>query len=125
MMCEQAELNLRTKAARGVNRDSVEELCQLLRGRGWTAAREIMRLRPEWNERFIRLLVRGAERRIMSYPGSPGYRLTAECTLEDIDEIARAGQVRIHQGRDMARTGIAFLRLAAAMRHTTPPLPRG
>ncbi len=107
----QAELNLRTKAARTVSRDSVEELCQLLRGRRWLTAGQLSALRPKWNERFIRLLARAARPRVVSSPGSAGYCLAGEVTD---DELLHAGRSQISQGRDMARSGIGYLRVLQA-----------
>lgn len=112
----QPELNLREKAARAVNRDSVEELCQLLRGRGWMKAADLSRLRPQWNERFIRLLANASEGRVLSYPGSPGYRLTEEVSQEDSGMIDHASAALIAQGRDMWRRGIRFRRIGALRR---------
>ena len=109
----QPELNLRQKSARAVNRDSVEELCGLLRGREWTTARDLQRLRPLWSERFIRLLANASEGRVLSYPGSPGYRLAEGA---EIAEIAHASAALIAQGKDMWRRGIIFRRLAGLRR---------
>lgn len=83
MTAEQAELNLRTKAARVVNRDSIEEFCQLLRHRGWMTVKRIQWHRPDWNERFIRLLANASKGRVLSHPGSAGYRLTIEASAEE------------------------------------------
>jgi hypothetical protein len=115
MIAEQAELNLRAKAARGVNRDSIEELCQLLRGRGWVTSRQIQTLRPDWNERFIRLLARGSRARVVSGPGTPGYCLTDETDDADLEH---AGRSLLSQGRDMSRSGIAYLRIFALRKKT-------
>ena len=117
----QPELNLRTKAARAVNRDSVEELCQLLRGRKWMTAREIQTYRPQWTERFIRALAEWSQRRVLSYPGSPGYRLTEELSAQEIEMLDHAGNSMISQGRQMARRGIGFRRLAALRRKAAEP----
>ena len=105
----QAEFNLRSKEARkGVNKDAITELCQLLRGRGWVTARELQALRPEWNERFIRLLADNARPAVLSAPGTPGYCLSSEASDE---ELQHTGRRQISQGRHMARSGIAYLRI--------------
>lgn len=119
MIAEQAELNLRLRARRTVTQDAAEELYQLLRGRGWVTAAEIERLRPEWarpDHRFVRLLASAAQGRVLSFPGSPGYRLTAELTAEEIDQLDHAGNARISQGRDLMRSGIRLRRIAALRR---------
>lgn len=117
----QAELNLREKAARAVNRDSIEELCQLLRGRGWVTARELQAVRPQWNERFIRLLASAARPRILSGPGSPGYCLTDEASDAELEHAANCQK---SQGRDMLRIGIKYSRIFA-LRKVTEAETRG
>jgi hypothetical protein len=115
---DQAELALRTSPALAgrVTRDSVAELCGLLRGRGWVTAREIQRWRPHWRDRFIRLLANESAGRIVSFPGSPGYRLAEDLPAHDIATLDHAAAALIHQGRDMVRRGIKFRRLAALRR---------
>lgn len=107
MIAEQAELSLRLKAARGVNRDSIEELCGLLQGRGWVTARDLRRLRPLWQDRFIRLLANAAGGRVLSYPGSPGYRLTGEASAEERE--CAVAKLR-HQAREMGERASAIAR---------------
>ena len=75
------------RAARGVSAENITQLCQLLRGHGWMTAREIRGLRPEWDERIIRRLASASGFRIISYPGSPGYRLAEEMTQAEIEEM--------------------------------------
>ncbi len=106
----QPELNLRLKAARGVNRDSVAELCGLLRGRGWVTARALQALRPEWTERFIRALAKWSEGRVISGPGMPGYCLSEE--VSDAD-LRRAANTLISQGKEMEERGIVYRHLLA------------
>ena len=113
--CE-PELNLRMRAARGVSAENVTQLCQLLRGHGWMTAREIRGLRPEWDERIIRRLASASGFRIISYPGSPGYRLAEDMTQAEIEEMEHAGAAMISQARDMMHRGIRFKRLAAVRR---------
>lgn len=107
------ELPLRMKAAKAVNRDSVEELCGLLRGRGWVLCSHLRELRPDWNERFIRLLANTAGRRIVSGPGMPGYCLAEEVALDD---LIHAGRSLTSQGRMMMERGIGYMQLVALRR---------
>ena len=116
MIAEQAELNLRRKAAKAVNKDSVEEFCQLLRGRGgWMTARDVRRLRPLWTERFIRLLASASAGRVVSGPGLPGYMLTSEAAGEVLEHAANA---LVAQGKLMEESGIAYRRILALRRKT-------
>lgn len=113
----QAELNLRTRHARcTVCADAVNELCGLLRGRGWVTARELIRLRPNWTERFIRSLAHKSneglpkgELRVVSGPGTPGYGLSDEV---EIEEILHAGFAGASQGMHMLKHGHRLIRFA-------------
>jgi hypothetical protein len=118
----QIELSLVPARKRGrVTHDMVEDFCALLRFRGWLRAEEILRERPQWpqgdnGKRLLSILAGAAKLRVISYPGSPGYRLTAELSDTDIEQLDHAGNALIHQGRDMARRGIAYKRLAGIKR---------
>lgn len=102
----QAELNLRTKAV--VTHDAVAELRGLLRGRGWVTAAELRGLRPKWSERFIRLLANASFGRVLSWPGSPGYRLTIEASAEEREEAV--AKLR-HQALEMGERASAIARV--------------
>jgi hypothetical protein len=104
------ELPLRIKAAQAVNIDSVAELCGLLRQRGWQTAKDIQQLRPQWNERFIRLLANAAGRQITSGPGTPGYCLTEEVETEELKHAARS---LMSQGKAMLERGIGLMQIVA------------
>ncbi len=121
MIAEQAELNLRTRAARAVNRDSVEELCQLLRHRGWMTVAHLRRLRPEWSERFIRALANASKGRVLSYPGSPGYRITIEASAEERE--AAVAKFR-HQATEMGERANAIARVHHQCRRERPASDR-
>lgn len=114
----QPELNLRTEAARDVNADSVQELCGLLRGRGWVKADALLALRSEWprgeaGRRFIRKLASASGTRVVSGPGTPGYILAEEIPDEQLEQLLHAGRSMKSQGREMFRRGVRFLRLHA------------
>ena len=58
-------------------------LVALLRGRRWVRARELAR--HGFPDRMLRLIVEHDTRaEILSYPGSPGYCLYEEATLQEI-----------------------------------------
>ena len=75
----------------------VQDLIKVLRGRDWTRAREIIR-QTGWSDRQIRALANESRHRIVSYPGSPGYKLFEDCT---VDEIHRAINAIGSQTREM------------------------
>lgn len=110
----QPELALRMRGARSVCEDSVNELCGLLRGRGWVTRRELERLRPQWKDgegRFIRELAEASNGAVISWPGSPGYRLTDGSTLADLDvdkALDHAAAATISQMKKMARRVRAY-----------------
>lgn len=64
----------------------LERLTTFLRGREWLNASQLQdALGPEYNDRKIRALAEAADGQILSYPGSPGYRLTREATADERD----------------------------------------
>lgn len=102
------ELPLRLKAAgKQVTETDIAELCGLLRGRGWMSAEQIHSLRPKWGERFIRKLANASRGQVLSWPGSPGYRLTVEgSALEREEAIAKLRHQAVEMGArasDIAR----------------------
>jgi hypothetical protein len=113
----QPELALRERAQIDDASLAVNELCGLLRGRGWLMARELMALRPGWTERAIRAIASASGGRVVSGPGMPGYCLHDEVAL---DEMEHAGRSLISQGRTMMRRGIEFLRQAKLRRLAAP-----
>lgn len=114
----QIELNMRLRQQREghVTPEAVNEFCALLRGRGWVTARRIAALRPEWDDRYIRRLASASQTRVMSFPGSPGYRLTTELTAADAEQLDNAANSLMSQGRENMERGIAYQRLAALLR---------
>ncbi len=69
------------------------------KAKGWLTAAQIEKLSGgEKNERDIRKIARAAGHGIVSYPGSPGYKLWSECT---VDEISHAISAIDSQIKDM------------------------
>lgn len=79
------------KAAPGV-----ADLEEFLRGKGWLERAEISAA-TGWDERHVRKLAAASDL-VISYPGSPGYKLLAECTHEEYERYRLA---RRSQARDM------------------------
>jgi len=92
---------------------AVADLVEFLRGKGWMTRRQISAA-TGWNDRKVRELASAADE-VISYPGSPGYRLIADCTADDYHAYRNA---RLSQARDMARkvirTDRIFFRRPAA-----------
>lgn len=82
-----------------------DDLVAALRGRGWVTARELRSV--GFTDRELRDIVEhDSTGQILSYPGSPGYRLFDEATL---DEIARARTLR-SQARAMLNRFLRYQR---------------
>jgi len=93
---EQLEL-LPAKAPKIVAED-VAKLLQILVGSGWLTSREI-KAKTGWQDRYLRALANASLGRVLSYPGSPGYKLTMEATKEEVDSADILG----HQANEMRR----------------------
>lgn len=87
---------------RVVSPEDVERLVSILHAaEGWLTAREIAaRIGPPANERSIRAAANAACPQVISYPGSPGYRLMSACTVEEISHCIAAFQ---SQGTEMLK----------------------
>lgn len=68
--------------------------------RGWWTAEELAaRLGDGWSDRLVRAVARASAPGIVSFPGSPGYKLWATCTVQEITQAVDAFK---SQARDMA-----------------------
>ena len=89
----------------------VAKLEDFLRGKGWLTRREISAA-TGWNERVVRELASTSDQ-VISFPGSPGYKLLGECTRDEYEDYRKA---RRSQARDMigkvVRTDRIFYRRA-------------
>ena len=74
----------------------VADLVEFLEGKGWMTAREIAAA-TAWNDRTVRELASQSDA-VISYPGSPGYKLLSRCTLAEYERYRLA---RRSQARDM------------------------
>ncbi len=72
----------------------VEQLVAVLTGQGWMTA-EQLGVALGWSDRKVRAVASEADA-VISYPGSPGYRLEAEATDEEYSHYrnARRAQAR-------------------------------
>lgn len=99
-------------AAPLVSGEDVDRLCSVLRGRGWIPSRQ---LEEELGitDRRIRQVAEFSRGRILSGPGSAGYRLTAEAAPEEIDRVAAGHE---SQGRHHLRRAAAIRAAARRLR---------
>ena len=104
---EQLDLFARRPKAPGV-----DELVAFLRGKGWMTRRQISAV-TGWDERLVRAIASESDD-IVSYPGSPGYKLLVECTRDEYESYRNA---RKSQARDMiakvVRTDRIYFRRSA------------
>jgi len=96
-----------------VNLADIEWLLALLKGKGWQKAWQLEKAANDKkkNERKIRAIASAAGHGIVSYPGSPGYKLWAECTEEEIFHALAAWRSQI---RDNALRYAGYRRAAYA-----------
>lgn len=65
--------------------EEVEWLVGLLEGKGWLTAAKLEAIaQGTKNDRKIRAIARAATPGIFSYPGSPGYKMFRECSIEEV-----------------------------------------
>ena len=96
-MVLQPELNFAGPVAAPVaSQEEVEWLVTLLKGRGWMTAAKLEALASGTkDDRKIRAIARAAAPVIVSYPGSPGYKLWSECTVPELDHCLKAWDSQI------------------------------
>lgn len=73
---------------------------------GWLTAREIASaLEDDMTDRKIRKVASASVPQIVSYPGSPGYKLFSRCTVDEINHCINAFE---SQGKDMIKRAILY-----------------
>jgi quinol monooxygenase YgiN len=105
-MQSQLELAVRTPAP-AVSLREVEMLVDVLGGIGrWSTASDLAtHLGAGYNDRKVRAIAAAAMPQIVSYPGSPGYKLFRDCTVEEINHCIEAFE---SQGRDMLKRALLY-----------------
>jgi hypothetical protein len=90
MTPQQLELSISQKAPE-VSPDEIDLMINALRGKGWQTTTQLGA--ATWNEkRKLRVIAAASDGRIVSYPGSPGYKLFDECVPEDFLRGDRANR---------------------------------
>ena len=93
-------------------------LLDVLTGAGWLTAEQVA-LKPSflahyegrdqaYVERRIRAIANRTDGAVISYPGSPGYRLTLEATIEEIQAATAALR---HQAGEMSKRALQIDRV--------------
>lgn len=122
-MPHQAELPIGTHAkAPEVTDAEVSDVCAWLDGRGWVKAAEICSAFA-MSDRKVRAIAEASDGRILSGPGSPGYRLFTGTT--EIEEADRCASQIESQARRMFARAVSirrrFHRYARTDHHETNP----
>lgn len=102
-MLQQAEIDFSRPVDKApvATPDDVADLVELLRGRGWLKAEQVAALSSgAMNDRKVRRIARAARPVVVSYPGSPGYKLWEDCTVEEINHAIAAFDA---QAKDMTQ----------------------
>ena len=90
-----------------VRPEEIERVLAILAKSGkWMTALEIAQ-EHGLTYRKVRAIAAAAGDRILSFPGSPGYRLFRQATIE---EVSRAIDATEHQAHEMMRRSIAWRR---------------
>ena len=105
-MIEQLEIGM-PSAAPEVSPEEIERLCAYLVGRGWVKAPVIER-ETGFDDRKIRKIAEWSDGRILSGPGTPGYKLFTGAT--EIDEADRCASQIESQARRMIRRAASIRR---------------
>lgn len=89
--------------------DDVEQVFNVLkRASGWMTAAQIAKeLGAKFTDRKVRKVASAAAPEIVSFPGSPGYRLFGECTVEEVDHCIATFR---SQGREMLKRSMLYSR---------------
>jgi hypothetical protein len=82
---------------------AIDQLIRILDQRGWLTAQQLSQS-TGYNDRKVRSIA-SATPKILSYPGSPGYKLTRQATAEEIE----AAVCLKKQGQSMIARYIAIL----------------
>lgn len=84
-----------------VPQEQVEQLVAVLReGGGWMTAEEIAGKIEGTTERRIRKIASAAAPAVVSFPGSPGYKLWAACSVDEINHAIESFEA---QATDMIK----------------------
>lgn len=73
---------------------------------GWLTAKQIAgQMGPEATERWVRKVASVAAPAVVSFPGSPGYKLWQLCSVEEINHCIESFE---SQGKDMFKRAILY-----------------
>ncbi|MBV9657192.1 MAG: hypothetical protein JO295_03685 [Verrucomicrobia bacterium] len=90
-----------------VTSDDLARLLALLSGRGWLRAAQIHALDPSLDDRRLRAIAEASDGAIVSYPGSPGFRVFDDASEA---EISHAIEALRSQGKRMIARSLALER---------------
>ncbi len=108
-----------TSSAPVVTPEQVAQLVAVLHeAAGWISAKEIAaKMGEDTGDREVRAIASAARPVVVSFPGSPGYKLWALCTVQEIDRCILAFE---SQGNDMIRCAVLYRAAYHKRFHGTP-----
>lgn len=86
--------------------EDVDRFLAYLAGKDWVPGR-IIQADLEWDERMVRAVSRASRPRVVSYPGSKGYKRWELCTVPEHDKCLKAFRA---QRDDMAESLLVYTR---------------
>ncbi len=72
---------------------------------GWLTAAQIAREIEDMTDRKVRKVASASAPKIVSFPGSPGYKLFDRCSVDEIDHCIHATE---SQGNDMIKRAVLY-----------------
>jgi len=108
-------------AAPEVSPDEIERLVAYLEGKDWTP-RRIIQADLGWDERKVRAVSRASRPRIVSFPGSKGYKRWELCTVPEHDACLKAFRA---QRNDMDESLLVYTRAYHSHYRGGLPVPAG
>ncbi len=78
-----------------------------IKANGWMTAAQIASQMEDMSDRLVRKIAGAAAPGVVSYPGSPGYKLWGACTIEEINHAIEAFEA---QAKDMIKRASLYRR---------------
>lgn len=101
---DQLTLDVRTAAPAVSAEDVARLVAELGFKTEWQTALQLAEA-LSWNDRKVRAVAAAAMPQVVSFPGSPGYRLFQHCTVAEINRCIAAFE---SQGRDMLKRAVLY-----------------
>lgn len=115
------QLDLLSEKAPKISEGEIVTMMNALHGKGWQKSGQLGAKTPD-EKRRLRAISEASNGRIVSWPGSPGYKLFDECTAED---FLRGDNATRSAARKMLAKWAAILRRMHSRGIVFPALAEG